>query len=101
MFTMLVFFLHVYHLTNRSIIQKRNNLILQTLQTKMNHFVIMLLYIKTWILYRGREEGVSKVVEDAYRHYENIEFWMKPDEINDQKRHIKLIDISGKKVFSN
>lgn len=99
MFTM--FFLHVYHLTNRSIIQKRNNLILQTLQTKMNHFVIMLLYIETWILYRGREEGVSKVVEEAYRHYENIEFWMKPAEINDQKRHIKLIDISGKKVFSN
>lgn len=50
---------------------------------------------ETWILYRSKEGGkVSKVVEEAYYHYENIEFMSKPAEIDDQRRHIKLIDLS-------
>ncbi|XP_078329885.1 transient receptor potential cation channel subfamily M member-like 2 [Crassostrea virginica] len=61
---------------------------------------------ETWILYRGYDHGVSKVVRDAYESYGDMEFGTKNrkkfedrksgipiDEVN---RHIKLIGIAGK-----
>lgn len=57
-------------------------------------------YIETWILYRGKEQGVSKVVRDAYKRYEDMEFKTKASqkEISDEDRHVKLIRIAGEKV---
>lgn len=60
------------------------------------HFVYS---TETWILYRGSDYEVSKLVENAYQHYENLEFGNDSVNIHDQRRHIKLINISGKKVF--
>lgn len=48
---------------------------------------------ETWILYRDKEEGVSKIVKKAYEHYEDIEF-LKSVDLNDPRRHIKLIAVS-------
>lgn len=53
---------------------------------------------ETWILYRGNDEDVSKVVSDAYQQYEDMEFGTKTSKINDSNRHIKLISFAGKKV---
>nr|XP_034320574.1 transient receptor potential cation channel subfamily M member 2-like isoform X2 [Crassostrea gigas] len=57
---------------------------------------------ETWILYRGKEHGVSKVVRDAYKSYEDIEFKTTAFEklINDVDRHVKLIRIAGEKTTS-
>lgn len=57
-------------------------------------------YIETWILYRGKEQGVSKVVRDAYKRYEDMEFKTKASQtkISDEDRHVKLIRIAGEKV---
>lgn len=52
--------------------------------------------IETWILYRGNDYEVSKLVENAYQHYENLEFGIERVDIGDPRRHIKLINISGK-----
>lgn len=54
---------------------------------------------ETWILYRGKEQGVSKVVRDAYKRYEDMEFKTKASqkEISDEDRHVKLIRIAGEK----
>lgn len=51
-------------------------------------------------MYRGREQGVSKVVRDAYKRYEDMEFKTKAyqTEISDKDRHVKLIRIAGEKV---
>lgn len=51
---------------------------------------------ETWILYRGNDYEVSKLVENAYQHYENLEFGIERVDIGDPRRHIKLINISGK-----
>lgn len=32
------------------------------------------LKLETWILYRGREKGVSKFVREAYQNYGDMEF---------------------------
>lgn len=60
------------------------------------HFVYS---TETWILYRGSGYEVSNLVENAYQHYENLEFGNDSVDIHDRRRHIKLIDISGKKVL--
>lgn len=60
------------------------------------HFVYS---TETWILYRRSDYEVSKLVENAYQHYENLEFGNDSVDIHDRRRHIKLINISGKKVF--
>lgn len=52
---------------------------------------------ETWILYRGSGYEVSKLVENAYQHYENLEFGIESVDISDPRRHIKLINISGGK----
>lgn len=49
---------------------------------------------ETWILYRGKKTVVSKVVEEAYHHYEKIELLNQSAELFDPRRHIKLIDLS-------
>lgn len=53
---------------------------------------------ETWILYRVSGYEVSNLVENAYQHYENLEFGNDSVDIHDRRRHIKLIDISGKKT---
>lgn len=55
----------------------------------------------TWILYRGNEKGVSKVVRDAYQNYGDMEFGNKnlQTNVDDPNRHIKLINIAGKGVW--
>lgn len=56
--------------------------------------------IETWILYGGAEQGVSKVVRDAYKYYEDMEFKTKSTEkeISDPDRHVKLISMAGNDV---
>lgn len=51
-------------------------------------------------MYRGREQGVSKVVSDAYKRYEDMEFKTEAYEknISHEDRHVKLIRIAGEKV---
>lgn len=69
-------------------------------------FIFMLInyicYKETWILFRGYQSGVSKLIRDAYHYYGVMEFEKKNMEtpINDENRHIKLISIAGKKVNS-
>lgn len=55
--------------------------------------------VETWILFRKNElkELVSNVILEAYQHYEAMEFG-RDEEIYNPDRHIKLINISGKKV---
>ena len=55
---------------------------------------------ESWILYSGKNEGVSQVVKDAYQQYENREFGTKLDEIHldNRNRHIKLINITDNEV---
>nr|XP_034319464.1 transient receptor potential cation channel subfamily M member-like 2 [Crassostrea gigas] len=55
---------------------------------------------ETWILYSGAEQGVSKVVRDAYKYYEDMEFKTKrvEKEISDPDRHVKLISMAGNKT---
>lgn len=60
------------------------------------------MFPETWILYRGKEEGLSKVVREAYKSYEEMEFKTDSDkkkEMDDKDRHVKLIKIAGKKVI--
>lgn len=58
------------------------------------------MFSETWILYRGKEQGLSKVVREAYKSNEEMEFKTKSQEkeINDKDRHVKLIKIAGIKV---
>lgn len=58
-------------------------------------------FLETWILYRGKEQGLSKVVREAYKNYEEMEFKTKLEDkkINNEDRHIKLIKIAGLKVL--
>uniref|UniRef100_A0A8W8NK24 TRPM SLOG domain-containing protein n=1 Tax=Magallana gigas TaxID=29159 RepID=A0A8W8NK24_MAGGI len=53
----------------------------------------------TWILYSGAEQGVSKVVRDAYKNYEDMEFKIERDgkKISDTDRHVKLIRVPENK----
>ncbi|XP_052693640.1 transient receptor potential cation channel subfamily M member 2-like [Crassostrea angulata] len=55
---------------------------------------------ETWILYLGKKQGISKVVRDAYRNYEDIEFKTRAakNKINNPDRHVKLINLAGKKA---
>lgn len=73
----------------------------------ISHYVPVLLfclfffhYIETWILYSGTEQGVSKVVREAYKYYEDMEFKTKSEEkeISDPDRHVKLISMAGNEV---
>lgn len=58
-------------------------------------------FLETWILYLGKKQGISKVVRDAYRNYEDIEFKTRAakNKINNPDRHVKLINLAGKKVW--
>lgn len=58
---------------------------------------------ETWILYSGAEQGVSKVVRDAYKNYEDMEFKIERDgkQINDVNRHVKLICVPKNKSNSS
>lgn len=71
--------------------------------------------LETWILYRGREKGVSKFVREAYQNYGDMEFGnnnkkisysnkesekKKAVDINNINRHIKLIGIAREEVCS-
>lgn len=53
---------------------------------------------ETWILFRENDEVVSNVIQEAYEHYEAIEFGRHKKNIGDPNRHIKLINIAGKKI---
>nr|XP_034319204.1 uncharacterized protein LOC109618232 isoform X3 [Crassostrea gigas] len=52
---------------------------------------------ETWILFRKNAEVVSNVIQEAYRHYETMEFGKHKHEkkIGDPQRHIKLINIAN------
>lgn len=54
---------------------------------------------ETWILFRDYQNGVSKIVRDAYHYYGVMELGEKNMEtpINHVNRHIKLISIAGRK----
>lgn len=54
----------------------------------------------TWILYRGLENGVSKIISDAYRTYVNLKCSSKSGStsIDDVQRHIKLISFAGRQI---
>lgn len=69
---------------------------------------------ETWILYRGREKGVSKIVREAYQSYGDMEFGNNNEkisyvngelknknavDINSINRHIKLIGIAREEAF--
>lgn len=45
----------------------------------------------SWILYRDSTDGISKVVEEAYQHYEAMEFGTEAQAVSDKARRIKLI----------
>lgn len=66
----------------------------------INSLVCMPDFLETWILYNGKKHGLSKVVRDAYRNYEDIEFKTEASkyEINDPDRHVKLINLADKEV---
>ncbi|XP_056002351.1 uncharacterized protein LOC125661865 isoform X2 [Ostrea edulis] len=51
----------------------------------------------TWIIYRGKKHGLSKIIRDAYRDYGNMEFGIKNKEkhLNNEERHVKLISVTG------
>ncbi|XP_056002343.1 transient receptor potential cation channel subfamily M member 2-like [Ostrea edulis] len=50
----------------------------------------------TWIIYRGKKHGLSKIIRDAYRDYGNMEFDInnKGKDIRDEERRVKLISIT-------
>lgn len=54
----------------------------------------------TWILYRGLNSGVSKIISDAYLRYVNLKCSSKSGNtlIDDVERHIKLISFAGKQI---
>lgn len=52
--------------------------------------------LETWILYRGYDDGLSKIVKDAYQNYEEME--IKPEKSKTQ-RHVKLFSLAGNKVY--
>uniref|UniRef100_A0A8W8NIW9 TRPM SLOG domain-containing protein n=1 Tax=Magallana gigas TaxID=29159 RepID=A0A8W8NIW9_MAGGI len=52
---------------------------------------------ETWILFRGNDEGVSKIVKDAYRNYEDLHFETETISKDDHNRHVKLISIAREK----
>lgn len=56
--------------------------------------------VETWILFRKNKELVSKVILEAYQHYEAMEFGRKKDgdDIANPNRHIKLINVYEKEV---
>ena len=60
--------------------------------------VLFFIHLETWILYRGNDHGVSKVVLDAYENYGEMEFSTRNSstDIDDGDRHIKLIAFAGK-----
>lgn len=61
------------------------------------------LFVETWILFRKNNEVVSNIIQEAYEHYEDMEFGKHKHEkdIGDPQRHIKLINIAGKGVSFN
>lgn len=78
------------------------NTLLVIVVIKSLYYVLVVFFycIETWILYGGAEQGVSKVVRDAYKYYEDIEFKTKSTEkeISDPDRHVKLISMAGNEV---
>nr|XP_034318676.1 transient receptor potential cation channel subfamily M member 2-like [Crassostrea gigas] len=58
---------------------------------------------ETWILFRKNKEVVSNVIQEAYGHYEDMEFGEDKDEksIGDPQRHIKLINIAPQKPLDD
>lgn len=81
----------------------------------MELFVSFFFKSETWILYRGREKGVSKIVREAYQSYGDMEFGNNNEkisyvngelknknavDINSINRHIKLIGIAREEVCS-
>lgn len=65
----------------------------------MKYHYIYIRNLETWILYRGKADGVSKVVRDAYQSYKDLEFKAKEVERSDPNLHVKLICLAGKEVF--
>lgn len=53
---------------------------------------------ETWILFRKNKKVVSNAIQEAYRHYESMEFGIKKNGIKDPQRHIKLINIAGNMI---
>lgn len=55
---------------------------------------------ETWILFRGCNGGVSKVVKEAYEDYDSMECWIKGKEESEsnpnRSRRIKLINTTNK-----
>lgn len=52
---------------------------------------------ETWILFRGNDDGLSKIVKDAYGNYEYLHFQTETITKEDPKRHVKLISIARNK----
>lgn len=51
-------------------------------------------------MYRGEKHGLSKIIQDAYRDYENMEIGTKNKDngLNQKERHVKLIRITETQV---
>ena len=85
-----------------NIIQKHINPFC-TLFAQLQHiYPICLIFasLETWVLYSGKEQGVSKAVRDAYSKYGNKEFGTRNVDIHKDNtdRHVKLISITDKEV---
>ena len=65
-----------------------------------NHYIFSK---ETWILHRGKDHGVSKVVREAYQNYGVMEFEFKNSKITieNKERHVKLISIARGGVIFN
>lgn len=60
--------------------------------------IIIVFLLETWILYRGHDEGVSKVVKEGYKNYETMEYGIETKTNTDPLRRIKLISTLEKEV---
>lgn len=49
---------------------------------------------ETWILFRKNNEVLSDVIQEAYKHYEVVEFGTDKKSVSDPNRHIKLINVA-------
>lgn len=91
--------------TDRKLQVDASRLILFKKYYKMNKkrnawiYILYIFVVETWILFRENDEVVSNVIQEAYEHYEAMEFGRDRKDIGDPNRHVKLINIAGKKVM--
>lgn len=58
----------------------------------------MFVVVETWILFRKNNEVLSDVIQEAYKHYEVVEFGTDKKSVSDPNRHIKLINVAKREV---